>query len=819
MAKKKNKKSSSKPKPAPASAAPKAPEPPPPPPPAADGASPLSSVGAMVIWAAAAIGGGVAIFLFYEFVMLEFGPAGFESACGEGKFDCAQLNTSRFGKIAGIPITVFAVPVYGAIALLAHRASTRTGPPAIAALTGIVGLTAGAVAYGLFLVYVMVNIEETFCKYCLTMDAMALVMLSVSAVAYRKVKGAEGAWADGLRDAAIAGFVLLLVFVGVFFAWKANLVKQQTDLLDEQLADSEPPPDATTTTSVAQEEGEPRKLKEGWYHVPIGPSDPVYGPADAKVTVVEFADFECGYCKKLFYSLQPLKEKYKDSGDVRFVFKHFPMNQQCNPTKDRTLHRYACEASYAAVCAQDQGRFWEMHDLMFKNQHKLERDDLDYYAEEVGLDMGQFKRCMRDPDTKAKVMADGEFAGKVDVSATPRTFIDGRYLKGALPRATLEHLIEQALGRAEAGERPQAAPVPPPTRVRAAEAPAQVQVSPGDRTFWIDTFESSVDSGGRALSMHGVLPANASWYEAKASCEAAGKRLCDTYEWVSACQDAAAVDDDGTGSYADDYIEGNQFPYADYYQQGWCHDTDLEKRDAEGKITAEGSPTRTGSKPRCATQSGIFDLSGNVAEWVGRSEGDAVLLGGDFRSKDKTGCFRPNPTWGPGHKNTRMGFRCCSDEAVEVTGTPVDAAAPATMIGTDVPEFGGELLEGGTLSSSEFKGKVTYLSFYASWCGPCKRELPALNTLHQEYADRGFQVVAIGVDTDADKSRRMAEKYGVQYPVLLDPTNQVLGLFDVKSMPTSYLVDRRGKIVEKKIGFGTAEATLPKVRELVEPHL
>ena len=84
MAKKKNKKSSSKPKPAPASAAPKAPEPPPPPPPAADGASPLSSVGAMVIWAAAAIAAGVAIFLFYEFVMLEFGPAGFESACGEG---------------------------------------------------------------------------------------------------------------------------------------------------------------------------------------------------------------------------------------------------------------------------------------------------------------------------------------------------------------------------------------------------------------------------------------------------------------------------------------------------------------------------------------------------------------------------------------------------------------------------------------------------------------------------------------------------------------------------------------------------------------
>ena len=89
-----------------------------------------------------------------------------------------------------------------------------------------------------------------------------------------------------------------------------------------------------------------------------------------------------------------------------------------------------------------------------------------------------------------------------------------------------------------------------------------------------------------------------------------------------------------------------------------------------------------------------------------------------------------------------------------------------------------------------------------------------------ELASRGdeFEIVA-ACDVEKARCDRMAEKYGVQYPVLLDPTNQVLGLFDVKSMPTSYLVDRRGKIVEKKIGFGTAEATLPKVRELVEPHL
>ena len=790
---------------------PKSPPPAEPPPPAGP---PLPKASAIVIWTLLAVATGAAGYLFYSFTMLEFGPAGFESACKvSANFNCDALNTSEFGKIAGIPITVFAIPTYLAFAVLAFFASTRADAAGRGALKLLMFGSGGAVLYGLFLVYVMVFRVGTGCLYCLSMDTAALVTLVLSGLAWRGT-GGEYDWRTPALRAVPAAAVLLLILVVGFNVRKDGLLQEAQDAL---AVNDAPPPRADAVP--AGERVEPRKLKEGWYQFPIEADDASMGPADAKVTIVEFADFQCGYCKKLFYSLAQVKKKYAGNEDVRFVFKNYPMSPKCNSNVNNDKHRYACEAAYAGVCANQQGKFWPVHDLMFKNQHKLLRKDLDYYAVEAGLDMGDFASCMKDPATRARVQADADVAWAVDVKATPRTFINGRYLKGALAPEMLEHLIEQELGNRTESEKPQRAVSAPPTVVKPGEAPTQVHVTNGGGDFWIDTFEGSVDASGKALSLHGAPPANATWYSAREACEAAGKRLCTTYEWVTACQGAVAVDDDGSGSFADDYIEGNQFPYADYYAGGWCHDNDQDKRDADGNVTRAGGPTRTGSKPRCGTGAGVFDLSGNVAEWVGATEADAVLLGGDYRAKDKTGCFSPNPTWGPGHMNDRMGFRCCSDAAVEVSGTPVEAAAPATMIGKRVPSFEGDLMAGGTLKSDGFKGKVTYLSFFASWCGPCRRELPALNELHEKYGADGFQVVAVGVDTEANKSVGMARQAGAVYPVVLDPQNKILGMFDVGSMPTTYIIGRDGRVVEKLVGWGETEEKLPKVMAQIEELL
>jgi protein-disulfide isomerase/thiol-disulfide isomerase/thioredoxin/uncharacterized membrane protein len=772
-------------------------------------------IASTMVWALV-VASGAAAYLLYAYIQKHLDP-NYESICAiSATFDCDKLNTSDWGKIFGIPITVFAIPTYAALVGLVLRSRTADAVGR-GALSLVMGVSALATVYGGFLFYIMVDHHQVYCPFCLTMDAMALLVLVLAFVAYRPGAGPDADLITPLKKAVLVGLAVFVVPLGVHLSSVSSYEDAKKAEANVGVDLNEPAP-AVALGAAGDAGTKARKLDAKNYFIPIQEDDAVFGPPDAKVTIVEFADFQCGYCKKLFYALKPMKEKYKNDS-VRFVFKHFPMGTSCNSTIKNNRHRYACDASFAAECARQQDRFWPMHDILFKNQHKLKKSDLMYYANEVGLNIDDYRRCMASPSPRLAVKSDVQTYDETGIAkGTPRTFVNGRFFKGVLPQSTLEHLIEQELGRKAPGERPQVKAPVAPTSVKPATAPSQVKVDYG-RPFWIDSFEGSIDSSGKALSAFGVEPANATWYEAKAACEQAGKRLCTTEEWVSACQSAAAVDDDLSGSFADDYVEGNQFPYADWHEARWCRDSQVQQRGPDGAVIREGTAGKTGDRPRCATPAGVFDLGGNVAEWAGADENLAVLLGGDYRSKDKAACFRPNSTFGPGHKNDRIGFRCCSDSRVETKGKAVAKKAPSTLIGQRLPSFTGDLLEGGTLESGSLGGEVVYLSFFASWCSPCKRELPALNELQKKYADRGLRVIGVGVDTDPAKSERMARQLGVEYPVILDPRGKILGLFDVKSMPTTYLVGRNGTIVEKLVGWGETAEKLPKVMQRVEEEL
>jgi protein-disulfide isomerase len=172
------------------------------------------------------------------------------------------------------------------------------------------------------------------------------------------------------------------------------------------------------------------------YRVDVASADaPSHGPANAPVTIVEFSDFECPFCSRVVPTLDQVKENYGDK--VRIVFRQFPL----------AMHPNAQKAAEASLCADDQDKFWQMHDLMFEEQQSLAVADLKDKASRLELDTAAFNECLDSgtyADQVAADMRDGSVAG---VSGTPAMFINGRMVSGAVPYEQVAEVIDEELER------------------------------------------------------------------------------------------------------------------------------------------------------------------------------------------------------------------------------------------------------------------------------------------------------------------------------------------------------------------------------------
>ncbi len=165
--------------------------------------------------------------------------------------------------------------------------------------------------------------------------------------------------------------------------------------------------------------------------------DHVRGPADAPVTIVEYADFECPYCGQAEPALRELLAEFGD--DIRYVYRHLPLPD---------VHPRAQLAAEAAEAAGKQGRFWEMHDLLFAHQDALRPPDLVAYADELGLDTPRIERELRRNDHAARIARDTESAELSDVSGTPELLRERPPPRGAYDLASLEAAVRAARQRA-----------------------------------------------------------------------------------------------------------------------------------------------------------------------------------------------------------------------------------------------------------------------------------------------------------------------------------------------------------------------------------
>lgn len=176
------------------------------------------------------------------------------------------------------------------------------------------------------------------------------------------------------------------------------------------------------------------KTGEARLTMEVAARDHAQGPSDALVTLVEYGDYQCPHCRLVYYNIKELQERLGDR--IRYVYRHLPVS---------TIHSQAQLAAEAAEAAGAQGKFWEMHDILYKHD-QLDREHILDYAREIGLDMDRFSAELDDGVYAEKVLEDFENGIRSGANGTPTFFINGERYDGAWDLESLIALVEKPLG-------------------------------------------------------------------------------------------------------------------------------------------------------------------------------------------------------------------------------------------------------------------------------------------------------------------------------------------------------------------------------------
>ncbi|RUM70047.1 MAG: DsbA family protein [Sulfurovum sp.] len=169
---------------------------------------------------------------------------------------------------------------------------------------------------------------------------------------------------------------------------------------------------------------------------PVSSSDHAQGSTNAKVTLVEYGDYQCPYCAQAFYVVKKLQEDFGDN--LQFVFRNFPLTQ---------IHRYAFKAAQATEIADDYGKFWQMHDTIYNNQNLLNDEELLVFAENIGIDAQAFTAKLNNNEKQQRVQDDFDSGVKSGVQGTPTFFINNEKYGGPTDYESLKILLEKHLNQ------------------------------------------------------------------------------------------------------------------------------------------------------------------------------------------------------------------------------------------------------------------------------------------------------------------------------------------------------------------------------------
>jgi protein-disulfide isomerase len=375
--------------------------------------------------ALAFVGFVLAAMLTSHYYDLRGGTAAFKSFCNmSAGMNCDVVAVSSWAELAGgLPLSGFAAGWY--IALLVVSLIARNPFWRREAVRATFAITAIGLAFSAFYLYVMAAKLHTYCLQCLLVDGVNLVAfglaLSLKPEGFKQHKPEKAKWKT-----------LGLVTGGSLLA--AVLFLKMSDPLEASSAQME---------DLAQ-----GVLQTAPVSVASGPEMPSIGPADAPITIVEFSDFQCPYCRLGAKTVHSLMSRYP--GKIRLVYRGFPLDPACNRFVQSRGHPVSCEATRAAICAHKQGKFDAMYGAIFERQSELAPGKPEEFAGEVGVSLDQLKGCMGMPETGAMVSKNIEDGNTLGVQSTPTFYINGRRVQGALPLPVWSRVVDRLLADARA---------------------------------------------------------------------------------------------------------------------------------------------------------------------------------------------------------------------------------------------------------------------------------------------------------------------------------------------------------------------------------
>jgi len=377
--------------------------------------------------------------LLNEHLRIAGGSMLWSQACtADGRFDCDSALTSEWGQVRGIPTAMLGFAFFSFTTAWFFVVGRPSGEARGWHLVAVLATAIGAGACG-WLAYVMYVKLEVICRFCAATHIFAGLLFLVTLTLWPRRPHAvvtQVAIPDKLEPVAVlvpvpdsptfrmvAGallFAAALTVVGV--AEYGRRMNESYRVGYEAFANDF---QTVTLSFTAQPQVD----------IPIDDKDHVRGPADAPHTIVVFSDFQCPVCRQLARMLDKLGEKFP--GRFRLVFKHFPLNKECNPHAKGNAHAAACPAAQvaeAAAMASGEEAFWTVHDRLFEDFNAFAKGPSTKFvidlSKELGVETADFWKVIGGDDVKQRIVRDTDVAAGLGVNATPAVYCDGRKVNG-----------------------------------------------------------------------------------------------------------------------------------------------------------------------------------------------------------------------------------------------------------------------------------------------------------------------------------------------------------------------------------------------------